>query len=297
MANPSVPHTSLDQIPTSFATVSVGTPSDPLETKLKAISSARFQAIELGFPDLLSFASNHFKKEIDDHDFKSLCEAGREIKKLCKKNKLEIMMLQPFSNFEGWPDGSKERADAFVRAKGWIEIMKAVETDILQVGSSDTPSISKDFNRSASDLRQLADLLSPYGFRLAYEPWCWSTHAPTWKATWEIIKLVDRPNAGLCLDTFQIAGAEWADPTTSSGMIEERSLQQKLEISFAESLEELSRTVPSAKIYLLQISDAYKLSVLMEKDVENEAGDVAVSVQRGIFAGGAGHESGAGDRI
>ena len=32
----------------------------------------------------------------------------------------------------GWPEGSKEREDAFSRAKGWIEIMKAVGTDMLQ---------------------------------------------------------------------------------------------------------------------------------------------------------------------
>ena len=42
-------------------------------------------------------------------------------------------MLQPFSNFEGWPQGSKERGDAFSRAKGWIQIMQAVGTDMLQV--------------------------------------------------------------------------------------------------------------------------------------------------------------------
>ena len=43
------------------------------------------------------------------------------------------MMLQPFANFEGWPQGSIEREDAFARAKGWISIMKVVGTDLLQV--------------------------------------------------------------------------------------------------------------------------------------------------------------------
>jgi hypothetical protein len=84
-----ITRTSLDQIPTFFATVSVGTPNDPLELKLKAISSARFQAIKLGFPDFLSFASSHSKKEINDNDFKILCGAGKEVKKLCEKSSLE----------------------------------------------------------------------------------------------------------------------------------------------------------------------------------------------------------------
>lgn len=146
MGKPSIPRASLDKIPTSFASVSIGTPEDPLELKLKSISSTGFQAIELGFPDLLSFACSHFKKEVNDHDFESLCEAGTEVRKLCKKYKLGVMMLQPFSNFEGWPEASKEREDAFERAKGWIEIMKAVGTDMLQVQQSSTSTSSYKTN-------------------------------------------------------------------------------------------------------------------------------------------------------
>lgn len=113
-----ISRSSLDAIPLSFATVSVGTTDDPLEEKLQHISAAGFQAIELGFPDLLSFASKYHGKEIQENDYKSLCSAGTEVKALCKKYNLGIMMLQPFSNFEGWPEGSKERDDAFTRAKG-----------------------------------------------------------------------------------------------------------------------------------------------------------------------------------
>jgi hypothetical protein len=97
---------------------------------------------------------------------------------------------------------------------------------------------------------------------------------------------VDRPNAGLCLDTFQIAGAEWADPCTSSGMIEDRGLQQKLEMNFAASLIELANTVPAEKIYLLQISDAYKLSVPMKPDAENEKGELIGQSGEGLRARG-----------
>lgn len=129
----SIKKESLWKIPLSFASVSVGTPDDLLEEKLKAISSAGFQAIELGFPDLQSFASKFHKKEIKVDDYESLCSAGEEVKKLCQKNGLGIMMLQPFSNFEGWPAESKERKDAFSRAKGWIKVMQAVGTDMLQV--------------------------------------------------------------------------------------------------------------------------------------------------------------------
>ena len=93
--------------------------------------------------------------------------------------------------------------------------------------------------------------------RLAYENWCWSTHAPTWKDVWEIVKEVDRPNAGLCLDTFQTSGGEYGDPTTEMGLINHMS-PTALNQVFHASMDELARTVPADKIYLLQISDAYK---------------------------------------
>jgi sugar phosphate isomerase/epimerase len=129
----SISRSSLDSIPTSFATVSVGKPDDHLEDKLKAISTTGFQGIELGFPDLQSFASKFHKKEIAENDWENLCSAGKEVKSLAAKYNLKIMMLQPFSNFEGWEKGSKEREDTFARAKGWIKIMHAVGTDMLQV--------------------------------------------------------------------------------------------------------------------------------------------------------------------
>lgn len=100
-------------------------------------------------------------------------------------------------------------------------------------------------------------MLAKRNFRLCYENWCWATHAPTWKDVWEIVKAVDRPNIGLCLDTFQTAGGEWGDPTTESGLIEDVPLDQ-LKRNFAESMKELAATIPPEKIYLLQISDAYK---------------------------------------
>lgn len=131
--NMSISRTSLDLLPISFATVSVGRPSDPFEDKLAAISGAGFRGIELGFPDLVSFASKFHKKEIEEDDYDRLCSAGSEVAALCKKYNLEIIMLQPFSNFEGWERGSKERSRAFSRAKGWIRIMQAVGTDMLQV--------------------------------------------------------------------------------------------------------------------------------------------------------------------
>ncbi|KAG4424805.1 hypothetical protein IFR04_002153, partial [Cadophora malorum] len=264
----SISRSSLNGISLSFATVSVGSSSSPLEPKLSAISKSKFSAIELGFPDLLSFASTFHKKEIAEDDYDSLCSAGEQVKQLCEKYSLGIMMLQPFANFEGWEKGSKEREDACERAKGWIRIMKAVGTDMLQkskqVGSTDSPNINTSKEHLAADLASLADLLVPHNFRLAYENWCWATVAPTWSDVWSIVQLADRPNIGLCLDTFQTAAGEYGDPTTNSGLISHLGPLQKLALSYEHSLKTLSATVPAEKIYVLQISDVYKPPVPFE---------------------------------
>jgi sugar phosphate isomerase/epimerase len=101
---------SLDSIPTSFAFVH---PRDSLTDKLRAISATGFKTIGLGFPDLVSFASSRHKIEIKDDDYENQCSVCVEVRKLCAANKLDIMILQSFANFEGWSVGSKERLDAF----------------------------------------------------------------------------------------------------------------------------------------------------------------------------------------
>ena len=141
--------------------------------KLRALASASFNGIELAFPDLLAFTETYFNRKVEATDYDSICRAGKEIKELCNGLGLEIIMLQPFSNFEGWKEGSEERKDALDRAKGWIRGMEAVGTDMLQVGSSDSEGISGDKSKFAEDLSLLADLLAVKGFRLAYENWCW----------------------------------------------------------------------------------------------------------------------------
>ena len=164
---------------------------------------------------------------------------------------------------------SEKRKDAFSRAAGWIRIMQAVGTDLLQVGSSDSPSISTDVHYLAADLRALSDLLQPHNFRLAYENWCWATTCPTWRSVWEVVQLVDRHNVGLCLDTFQTAGSECADPRTEDGLIAHDGEEglHILKKTFEKSLTDLSKEVPADKIFFFQISDAYLPSPRIEDKI------------------------------
>lgn len=111
----------------------------------------------------------------------------------------------------------------------------------------------------ASDLAELADVFAAKGFRIAYENWCWATHAPDWRDVWEIVKKANKPNLGLCLDTFQSGGGEWGSPVSESGRIQGASIEE-LDKRWQASCEALSKTIPPEKIFLLQISDAYKMN-------------------------------------
>lgn len=275
-------YASLKSIPISYATCSLGSPSNPppLLDRLEAISKTKFAAVELSFPDILSYGETLLGHQVSPSDYDGLCTVAGAIKEECDKRNLGIMMLQPFANFEGWPEGSDGRKDALERAAGWIRIMQACGTDMLQVGSTDSPLEELDKGKMVEDLRGLCDMLKEHGFRLAYENWCCkfhlhisllsphsthvlilslgSTHAPTWLDVWTIVQAVDRPNIGLCLDTFQTAGSEWADPRTPSGLLEDIS-KDSLTTRFQKSLDNLSATIPADKIYLLQVSDGYKV--------------------------------------
>jgi sugar phosphate isomerase/epimerase len=117
--------------PAALASCSIGLPRHTLQQKVEAIREAGFDGIEPSFPDLLAYASRHFGREIAEDDYSSLCEAGKTAETMCAGHGLKIRVLQPFANFEGWPEGSRQRQDAFARAKAWIDIMEALGTDML----------------------------------------------------------------------------------------------------------------------------------------------------------------------
>ena len=259
-------------VPLCFASCSIGLPRHTLHQKIEAVVHAGFHAIELSMPDLISYASAKFGRDVRPDDYDALCDAGLQVRDLCHRHDVEILVLQPFTNFEGWRPGSNEHKAAFKRARGWMDIMAALGTDMLQVGSSDSPGIASSLEELAGDLASLADLLAPRGFRVAYENWCWATRAPTWKDVWQIVELAARPNIGLCLDTFQTAGGEWGDPTPETGLVGGVSTEAEVTSRYRSSLDELARTVPADKIYFLQISDAYRMSPPLDPEPDKESG-------------------------
>ena len=74
----------------------------------------------------------------------------------------------------------------------------------------------------------------------------WCTHVRTWEVALELIKKVDQPNIGLCLDAFHIASYLSHSPETTSGLRDggEAALKDSLEVSATFSPLHLPRTRP-----------------------------------------------------
>ena len=129
----------VQKIPACYASCSIGyKKKHTLPEKLKAISTAGFTAIELSMPDILTYGQDLKGKEVNPKDYATLQAVGSKIKELCDQRGLKVLMLQPFANFEGWREGPN-RKDAFERAIGWMGIMEAVGTDMLQVSHASMP--------------------------------------------------------------------------------------------------------------------------------------------------------------
>ena len=92
----SLDYRSLQSIPISYATCSLGSPSNPppLLDRLHAISTAGFTAVELSFPDILSYGQTLLGHEVEPSNYDELCKVAGEIKKECDKRSLGLYMIE-----------------------------------------------------------------------------------------------------------------------------------------------------------------------------------------------------------
>lgn len=123
------------KLPTAFASCSISSRNgDTLLDKMESIREAGFEGMELAMPDILAFGKALTGEEVDEHDQDSMVLIARQIKRHAQKLGLTIVMLQPFSRFEGLPQPA--RREAFARASRWMAIMQALGTDMLQVSNA-----------------------------------------------------------------------------------------------------------------------------------------------------------------
>ncbi|RMY83924.1 hypothetical protein D0862_11560 [Hortaea werneckii] len=229
-----------------------------LQEKLQKASSAGFSGIELFYEDLEYFARSRSGAQSNDTPVSptQLIMAAAEIRKLCQALDLTIIGLQPFLFYEGLLD-RKEHAARIEKLLVWFDIVDALDVDTIQIPSNFLPEsqITSDLDVIIADMVEVAELGANRArpIRFAFENLCWGTHIDKWEQAWQVVQLVNRPNFGVCLDTFNIAGRVWADPTSADGKAKDA------DAALESSLERLVNTVDISKVFYIQLVDAEKL--------------------------------------
>lgn len=228
------------------------------ENKLDMAQKYGYQGIELFYEDLVDIAQKKCDEPFssDGPSEGSQMAAAREVQRICQSRGLEIVCLQPFMHYEGLVN--REQYGRMLRKfELFIRLAHILETDIIQVPSNFLPAsqVTTDLDLIVSDLQHAADIglgASP-PIRLVYESLCWGTRVDTWEKCWDVVRRVDRPNFGICLDSFNIAGRIYADPTSPTGRTPDA------DAAVEKSMARLVKTVDVSKVFYVQIVDAERL--------------------------------------
>jgi len=227
-------------------------------SKLDAAHKYGYQGIELFHEDLadVAYSLSSEPPSSSGPSPSSQLAAARHIVRLCRARGIEIVCLQPFSHYDGLLDRA-EHQRRLDQLQFWIQLAHELDTDMIQVPASFLPAdqVTEDLNLIVSDLQELADmgLAANPPIRFAYESLCWSTRVNVWERCWEVVRRVDRPNFGMCLDTFNIAGRIFADPAVASGRT------PNAEEAVRQSMARLVSEVDVSKVFYVQVVDAERL--------------------------------------
>jgi 4-hydroxyphenylpyruvate dioxygenase len=230
------------------------------EKKAQQAAKHGFEGIEIFYEDLDHLARQSHKVEEPNDD--QILAAAEYAKKVLDGLNLTTVGLQPFLFYEGLLD-RQQHAQLIEKIKLWFKIAKRLGTDTIQIPANFLPAgqLTGDIDVIVDDMIELSDLAIKEDppIRFAYEALCWSTHVDTWENSWLVAQKVDRPNFGLCLDTFNIAGRVWGDPASPTGKTPNADADLKA------SLDRLVREVPLDKVFYIQVVDAERMEAPLVK--------------------------------
>lgn len=220
----------------------------PIARRLETAASHGFKLIELVEDDLNFYARDHLGAVADD----TKIQAAKDVKVLCDKLGIKPFILQPFWFYEGLVD-RKEHEARIAKLRLWMKLVKVLDIRIIQIPTNwMKEGITGDMDVIVSDLTEMAEigLEQDPTVSFAYEGVAWGTYIDTWQGTWEVVKRVDKPNFGLCLDTFHIVARDWGDPTAPG--CKRRDGDENLK----QSMEELVKEIDVNKVFYVQLGDA-----------------------------------------
>ena len=198
----------MTHISTSVATVSL---SGSLDEKMRAIADAGFDGFEVFEPDLIS------SPDLPEDIAKKAADLG-----------LTLDLYQPFRDADS--ADPEQFARNLVRAEHKFDVMEQLGCDLLLVCSSPLAGAVRDDALLVEQMATLAERAHRRGMRLAYEALAWGAHVSTYRHAWDIVRQVDHPALGTCLDSFHILSRG----DDSAGI----------------------REIPGEKIFFLQLADA-----------------------------------------
>ncbi|GAA6024951.1 hypothetical protein JCM10207_001444 [Rhodosporidiobolus poonsookiae] len=250
--------------PLGIASLSLGacTAGHTLPAKIAAAAAEGFSSLELFDLDWQDYrdtfaAENGYPTPCVEGDAASHAAAA-SLARLARDAGVSFSCWQPLRNFEGFVDPA-EREKARRYAKGILDVMCALGTDLLLCCTTSTPApaTSGALEDCAADLAWLADEAARYTppIRIMYEGLSFGAHRQRWQDAWEVVEKADRPNLGICLDSFNTLALEWADPYQPTGRLSD-DVDEKLE----ENMQELVRRVPGDKIFFYQVADGRFMS-------------------------------------
>lgn len=227
-----------------------------IQEKLSQASRHGIHGIELFYEDLEQLASSYPGGAVSTN----ILLAAHQIRKLCDSLKLTAINLQPFMFYEGLVDRSEHDRIINEKLPLWFGVLRILGADTILIPSnflSPDPVTGKaritgNIDVIVSDLTKVADLGARQSppVKFAYEALAWGTYIDTWEAAWDIVRRVNRPNFGIGLDSFNIAGRIYGDPT---------SLTRKTrtaELDFHLSMLRMSQILDPSKIFAFQLADA-----------------------------------------
>ncbi len=166
--------------------------------------------------------------EIFEADLLSFHGTPRDVAKTVGDLGLKMLTFQPFRDFEGMPE--PQRARTFARAERKFDLVQELGCNQLFVCSNVSPESLAGLDRAAADFHELGERAAKRGIRIGYEALGWGRHIHDYRDAWEIVRRANHPAIGLVLDSFHI----FSRRTDLTPM----------------------RSIPTDKIFLVQLSDA-----------------------------------------
>jgi len=146
---------------------------------------------------------------------------------------LEIMLFQPFRDFEGLPKLYRSRA--FERAERKFDLMNSMDADLVLICSNLSAHALGGIDRAADDLAELGERAKARGIRIGFEALAWGRHINNHRHTWEVVRRADHSHVGLILDSFH-------------------TLSRKID-------SDTIRAIPGDKIFFVQLADALLINM------------------------------------